>query len=94
MKRMRLRRRCCILHATAGTCSVKRLQGLDKDVLSEILALLPVPGQAIDGMEDQVAVQGDQGFDLLGSRQRFHPRIPFRGRTVVLQNIMYTYLDA
>jgi hypothetical protein len=82
------------VHATRSAGSIKRSQGLQEGVLGEILALLPVPDQAIDGMEDQVAVQSDQGSDHLGSRQCFHPRIPFVVVWLVLQKNLYTDSDA
>ena len=82
------------VHATSSAGSIKRSQGLLKGILGEILALLPVPGQAIDGMEDQFAVCMDQDFDHLDSRQCFHTQVPFRVGTVVLQYTVYTYTDA
>src|SRR5690242_8964260 len=72
------------MRAAGHTRSINSSQGLKKSLLSEILALLPVAGKAVDCMEHQGAVFMNERLYCLSSRYHLHRSSSFHFHQSVL----------
>jgi hypothetical protein len=63
---------CVKMHTACGAGGIDGLQSLLERILSQVLALLPIAGQTIDCMENQLAVFLNECFDRLRGRQCVH----------------------
>src|SRR5437588_3043293 len=79
------------MRATGHTRSINRSQGLEKSLLSEILALLPIAGQAVDCMEHQRAIFMNERLYCLSRGDHLHRLSSFRVRQSTL-SILHEHL--
>src|SRR5947208_4738753 len=87
------------MRATGHTRSINRSQGLEKSLLSEILALLPIAGQAVDCMEHQRAIFMNERLYCLSRGDHLHRLSSFHvRRSLLLEHLailleMHDHLD-